>query len=682
MHTSHSMNTKNQLLLRLAVFAVGLTSLNAHSAPRSSLSSPSGLQKVQVSLASNGALHACVMRGDKLIVKDLTFGNTFSDGSHLREGLTIIGTKSRKGDQHYKLPVGKASQARDYYNELTLSLAESGGLYRHFQIQFRAYDDGVAFRYLFPKQAALKDFIITEELTTFEFPGNHTCWAALWDRPNNPNETDYARTRINDLNPDAWLQRPMTLQRDDGVTLCLYEADLTDYAGLYFCRVAGHDNTLRTRLVPRFATGATGAVHAATPCASPWRVIQIAATPADLIASTLVLNLNAPSSIKDTSWVVPGKMIFPWWPNFRTDRPGVPNRNTFENQKDYIDFAAENGIRYLELEPPWYETKPGVEDGKQSPDTSDPLKPLPEIRLPELIAYAHARNVGVFLWIHWSLLVHDPDQIMATYKKWGAVGIKVDFFDRSDQEMVNIYHQIARKAAEHNLMLYYHGAYNPTGMQRTWPNVLTYEGVMGNEWNKWSDRVTLQHTLTLPFTRMVTGPMDFTPGGFRNVMPKDFKVDFDLPSVMGTRSRQLAMFVVYESAAQMLCDWPGAYRGQPGLDFLKIVPTSWDETQCLDGAIGEHALVARRQGEVWYLGAMTDQQPRTVEIPLGFLKTGKAYDVQWWTDPLSGGAATDLVRSKTQCAGGADQKLTIRMAAGGGAVLVLTPAESSHRRGE
>lgn len=669
-----------QLILCLTVCAVGCVTRVYASPARPmllpmQLVSPDGKNSLRVSLAPNGELHARVMRGDKVLVKDIGFGNAFADGSQLREGLTITGTRSAKADHHYTLPVGKVSKARDHYNELIVKLAERGGRHRRFEVDLRGYDDGVAFRYIFPRQPALKDFVLTEELTFLKFPADHTCWAATWDHPNNPNETDYAKTTLNQLNPEAWIQRPLTIERKDGVTLCLYESDLTDYAGLYFRKVAGQDNTLRVRLVPRFKRGETGAVHGATPCVSPWRVIQIAATPADLIGSTLVLNLNAPSRIRDTSWIVPGKMMFPWWSNFRTDRPGVPNRNSFENQKDYIDFAAENGIRYLELEPPWYETKPGVGDGKQSPASSDPLKPLPQMRLQELIQYARARKVGVFLWIHWSLLVQNMDQIMATYKKWGAVGMKVDFFDRGDQEMARIYHEIARTAAKHKLMVFYHGAYAPTGLRRTWPNLITREGVMGNEYNKWSERITLKHTLTLPFTRMVPGPMDFTPGGFRNVFPGDFKVNFDLPEVMGTRSRQLAMYVVYDSPAQMLCDYPGAYRGQPGLDFLKIVPTSWDETRCLDGAIGEHIVVARRKGEVWYIGAMTDEKARTVDIPLDFLKAGQTYEVESWSDPVSDGAATDLVRSQADCAGGAKQRLTIRMAGAGGAALVLTPQE-------
>lgn len=665
---------KNLFLIPLLL--VSATRLSA-AAPAYVLCAPGGANRIEVSLDADGILHASVHRGEVLVVKDLTFGNALADAGSLQAGLTITDTKTRKGDKHYTLPVGKTREARDHYNELVVCLAETNGLRRRFDVEFRAYDDGVAFCYVFPKQANLKDLVINEELTTFEFPENHTCYAATWDRPNNPNETDYAKTTLNDLKPDVWIQRPLTLQREDGVAICLYEAGLTDYAGLYFRKAARKTNTLQTRLVPRFKPGETGAVHAKTPCASPWRVIQMAAKPADLIGSTLVLNLNEPCRIKDTSWIVPGKMMFPWWPNFHTDRPGVPNKNSFENQQDYIDFAAANGIRYLELEPPWYETKPGVEDGKQSPATSNPLKPLPEMRVRELIQYARSKNVGVFLWIHWSLLVHNMDEIMATYKSWGAVGMKIDFFDRGDQEIVNIYHEIAQKAAAHNLMVFYHGAYDPTGMQRTWPNVITFEGVMGNEWNKWSERVTLKHTLTIPFTRMVPGPMDFTPGGFRNVRPQDFKINFDLPEVMGTRSRQLAMYVVYDSPAQMLCDYPGAYRNQPGLDFLKIVPTRWDETCGLDGAIGEHIVVARRKGDQWYIGAMTDEQARTIEIPLNFLPKDKTYTVQSWSDPASGGLATELLQGKEECVGGADNNLTIRMASGGGAVFVLTPAKSS-----
>ena len=456
--------------------------------------------------------------------------------------------------------------------------------------------------------------------------------------------------------------------------LCLYEANLNDYAGLYFQKVPSQDNTLKSLLVPRVGKQEKGAVWASTPHRSPWRVLQIASKPQELLNSDLVLNLNEPCKIKDTSWIVPGKMLFPWWSNFHTDSPGVPSQNSFENQLGYIDFAAENGIQYLQIEPQWYYTSEGVPDGKQHPNNSDPLKPLPSMRIRELIQYARSKNVGIFLWIHWTLLVDDMDRVMDTYKDWGVAGLKVDFFNRNDQRVVNLYHTIARKAAEHQLMVYYHGAYVPAGLRRTWPNIITREGVMGNEWNKCSGRVSLDHTLTIPFTRMVTGPMDFTPGGFRNVMPEDFEVRFDLPLVMGTRSRQLAMFVVYESPLQMLCDYPGAYRGQKGLEFLQMVPTTWEQSYCLDGEIGKFIVVARKHGDCWFIGAMTDEQSRSVDIALDFLEKGKLYEIQSWNDTQSGKPMEETIFRTSQCLGGVDQKLTLRMAGGGGIVLVLKPA--------
>jgi len=300
------------------------------------------------------------------------------------------------------------------------------------------------------------------------------------------------------------------------------------------------------------------------------------------------------------------------------------------------------------------------------------------MRIRELIKYANSKDVGVFLWIHWSLLADNMDEIMKTYKSWGAVGMKVDFFDRNDQQMVNIYHQIASRAAEHELMIFYHGAYVPTGIRRTWPNLITREGVLGNEYNKWSNRVTLEHTLTIPFTRMVPGPMDFTPGGFRNVMPEDFKIT-KLPQVMGTRSRQLAMFVVYESPLQMVCDYPGAYRGQKGVDFLSAVPASWDETRTLAGKIGEYIVIARRKGNFWFIAGMTDNKSRKIELQLDFLEEGKPYTVESWNDTPSGEPATELVKSKSKCIGGNENHLSVRMSRAGGMVMVLKPDKNNDK---
>ena len=662
-----------KVLIALVISTFGFSAI-ASSIPQYAVSSPKLTHTLGLNLSSDGVLHGCILCGDRVIVKDLTFGNVFQDGGALKGSLVIDSVSSGQTDENYTVPAGKNKSIRNHYNYLIANLSEADGLKRRFAVEFRVYDDGAAFRYVFPEQPALKDFVITEELTTFVFGDNHTCWASTWNRFNNSNETEYLKTRLNALDPKRYIQRPITIQCTNGIALCLYEANLADYAGLFFQKVAEKDNTLKTVLTPRIGVGQTGAVKASTPHRSPWRVIQIAEKPADLIESDLVLNLSEPCRIKDTSWVVPGKAIFPWWPNFRTDRKGVASKNSYENQQDYIDFASENGIKYLELEPQWYETAPGVRDGKQSPENSDPLKPLKHMRIQELIKYARSKNVGVFLWIHWTLLVDNIDQVMETYKSWGAVGMKVDFFDRNDQEMVNIYHEIAQKAAKHELMVFYHGAYTPAGLRRTWPNLITREGVLGNEYNKWSKRITLEHTLTIPFTRMVPGPMDYTPGGFRNVTGEDFKRDFNLPLVMGTRCRQLAMFVVYESPLQMVCDYPGAYQGQKGLDFLAIVPASWDQSRCLAGEIGEYIVIARRKADKWYIGGMTDEKSRTIDIPLGFLKDNAPYSIESWNDTPSGKPATELFKQKLNCIGGADKKLSLRMTSGGGTVLIITPA--------
>ena len=415
------------------------------------------------------------------------------------------------------------------------------------------------------------------------------------------------------------------MQRKDGVTLSITEADLTDYAGMYLRGLPGR--ALQVVLAP--LPNASGvAVRGKTPFSSPWRVLMVGNAPGRLIESTIILNLNAPCAFDDVSWIKPGKAIFPWWPAFYCDRPGVPNALGFENQKYYIDFASENKFSYLELEPPWY----GPEDDCiEHPEKYDITKPVPDLRLPELIEYGKKAGVRLFIWAHWQNVDRQADTAFPLYKSWGAAGVKIDFMNRDDQEMVRWYQMILKKAAVNRLMVLFHGAYKPTGTQRTYPNLVTLEGVLGNEQNKVIDWVTPEHTVTIPFTRMLAGPMDFTPGGFRNVTAGEFAPNMPRPRVMGTRCHQLAMFVVYESPLTMVCDDPAAYRGQPGLSFLQQVPTSWDETRVINGKIGQYITIARRSGTDWYLGAMTNWTSRKIRIPLAFLGRGQ-YEADIYQD--------------------------------------------------
>lgn len=660
-------------LLLCAVLMSGCATLD-RVAPE--LESPHGTHRVEFSLTPDQSIQARVLRKGQIIVEAIDFGFDLKGAPNIGSGLRIIDVRKRHIDETYPIVLGRSTEGRNHCKELILGLKEIAGPEREFELQVRAYEEGVAFRYAFTEVTDTAPIQIIEERSRIQFPADHEAWVSTWGWPHNSNEREFWKTRISQVDPKQWLQTPVTIERDDGVAVSLYQAALADYAGMYFRKVQGEALAFQTRLVPPPGGKIKVTTEIRRPQVTPWRVIHIADKALALLDSEFVLNLNPPSRIEDSSWIQSGKMTFPWWAEFDSGIEGVAPGNTFETGKAFIDFAAAHGIKYHVVEPHWYQTSGTNKDGGQGPENSDPLKPLDDIRIHDLIEYANGKGVGIFLWIHKSLLEENPDAIMRTYKSWGAVGMKVDFFDRLDQETVELYHSLAEKAAEHELMLFYHGAYTPTGIRRTWPNLVTREAVMGNEYNKWSDRVTLEQGVTIPFTRMVPGPMDYTPGGFRNVMPEDFAQNRARPMVMGTRSRELAKFVVYDSPIQMVCDAPGTYIGQPGVDFLALVPTTWEATLPLQGEIGEHILMARRKGDNWYLGAMTGEEARSFSIPLDFLEAGQSYRYTRWSDDPEG-PATALIKTTGLCRGGPSEILKVRTTRGGGAVLLLQPLENN-----
>jgi alpha-glucosidase len=286
--------------------------------------------------------------------------------------------------------------------------------------------------------------------------------------------------------------------------------------------------------------------------------------------------------------------------------------------------------------------------------------------MPALVAYAAKRRVGLWLWVQWSLLDRQMDEALAQYQKWGIKGIKVDFMDRNDQQMVDYYHRLMRKAAERQIMVDMHGAYPPAGLNRTYPNYLTQEGVMGAEYNKWSRRVTATHNVSLAFTRMLLGPLDYTPGGFRNKTPATFEVVNSPPNVQTTRGHGLGMFVVFESPFQMVADSPDVYENAAGFDFIKLVPTTWDETRFVAGDIDQYVVVARRKGKDWYVGAMGNEQAHRVKVSLGFLGEGK-FKAKVWQD---GDSPTDV--KVTEQAVGSGDSLELSLAPSGGAAVRIT----------
>ena len=422
---------------------------------------------------------------------------------------------------------------------------------------------------------------------------------------------------------------------------------------------ASSDTSLVTRLAPR--KDGPGLVRASAPCKSPWRVLLLGEKAGDLIESDMVLNLNEPNVLGDASWVVPGKCAWDhWWSaEVKMDTP---------TQKEYIQFAADMGFPYQLVDWQWY--------GAFNTPTADITKVNPNVDMPELLRFAKERNVRLFVWLHSNdvnrfLTEGQLDDVFTLYNKWGLAGVKIDFMDRDDQEMVNWYHTIIKLAAKHKLMVDFHGAYKPTGTMRTYPNQITREGVMGEEYDKSSNRVTPEHDCTLPFTRMLAGPMDYTPGGFLN-RSRDRWRQTTPTQVQGTRCHELAKFVIFDSPLTVLCDHPDNYRNQPGLEFLKVVPTVWDDTRIIDGFPGEFILDARRSGKEWFLGGMTNWDSRTVEIPLKFLPEGR-YTAHIFQDAPDADTEAEHLTATTKTVTN-KETLKVRMASGGGIAIHFTPA--------
>jgi alpha-glucosidase len=632
--------------------------------PAERLTSPDGRLEIAFTLGAEGRpLYSVAFEG-RPIVADSALGLTLRGAPPLSSGFRLIAARRESQDTPFALVAGKKREARDRCEELTVELEQAGG--RRLDLVFRAYDDGAALRYVVPRQAAIGDIEIASEDTQFRFLADHRAWVLELASFTTSNEREFVPAPLSSIKPESIVGPPLTVELGGGLTVALAEARLVDYSGLHFARLEGGDQSRRPVLVTKLAPLPSRpdiCVRGATPLASPWRVLMIGETPGALIESTLLYALSEPSRIADTSWIQPGKVAWDWW-----NGPAVPNAGFEVGMNDatfrhFIDFAAEMGLEYVLIDAGWY--------GSHRDPSADITRSIPGIDIPGLVTYGRERKVGILLWLNWENLTNQMDLAFPTYQQWGVKGVKVDYMDRKDQEIVGFYHRVLRNAARHRLAVDFHGAYAGTGEERTWPNLLTREGVMGLEYVKWSDRVTPRHDVTLPFTRMLLGGMDFTPGGFRNVTFEEFAPRFLAPVVMGTRAHQLAMYVVYESPLQMLVDYPDAYRGQPGTDFLKVVPATWDETRVLAGEIGAYVVIARRRGSDWFIGAMTDD-PRALEVPLGKLGPGP-FEATLYTDAVqSGETPTALEVSHRALAAG--QRLALTLARGGGAAAHLKPS--------
>jgi alpha-glucosidase len=383
---------------------------------------------------------------------------------------------------------------------------------------------------------------------------------------------------------------------------------------------------------------------------------MVADDPGRFVESNLVYDLNPPSHLEDTSWIHPGKASWNWWVN-DVDKDGKPAYTT-ENMKYYVDFAARSGFPYMMLDAGWAVDR-------------DITKLNGKVDVPELVRYAATKNVKVWIWLYSESVMKQMRDAFPLFEKWGVAGVKIDFVNRDDLEGIQFYYDVAREAAQHRLMVDFHGTRTPWGLERTYPNVMSYEGVLGMENSKMGRRDSPVDRSVFPFTRLLAGPMDYTPGGFNNATEDGFVARNTSPMVMGTRAQQLALYVIYQTPIQMVSDSPQAYVGQPAFQFIKDVPVSWDATRVLNGRPGEFATIARRHGNEWYLGSMTNWTPRTMSVLLNFLDSG-AYTAELYEDAAEAATEPEHVRVRKQTVH-SGQTLTLYLAPGGGCAIRFIP---------
>ncbi len=557
----------------------------------------------------------------------------------------------------------KKAVIADNFNEITLTFENN------FDLIFRVYDDGVAYRFQTAFDGSID--VLNEEIL-FQFGADYNVYFATEESFFTHQERLYEYLPLTQITRYKMCYPPALVEIREGPKVAITEADLEDYAGLYlrgtgrtslrgiFPAAALEERQTRDRDV-RIVKRDDHIARTAGRRSFPWRVLIIAEKDADLLANQLVYKLAKPLQLRDTDWIKPGKVAWDWWNAnniYGVDFESGVNTQTY---KYYLDFASANGIEYVILDEGWYVL-------------GDLFNINPDIDIEEIIRYGKEKDVGIILWVVWKTLDDQLNEALDQFEKWGVKGIKVDFMQRDDQWMVNYYHKIAKEAAKRHLIVDFHGAYKPTGLRRAYPNVLTREGVLGLEHNKWSKNVTPEHNLTIAFIRMLAGPMDYTPGAMINAQEKNFQVVFTRPMSMGTRCHQLAMYVVYESPLQMLADSPSHYlREKECLEFLSQVPSVWDETHVLDARVADYILVARKSGEEWYLGAMTDGTARKLEVDLKFIPDGELEAVILRDGPNAHRYGSDYekeVRSLSK-----QDKWTIELAPGGGWAARIYPIE-------
>lgn len=637
------------------------------------VASPSGDLRVVVSVTNSGTTLS-VFAGETEVLAPSPISITIKENNESRTkvlwGMNSKQPKVRRSfvDEMIPAPVYKRFQVKDRYNQMVLTSGKQG-------LVVRAYDDGIAYRLTYKSNIP---YTVYNEQVDFTFSADYPMYASYVKRGDdgdfesqyiNSFENTYEHESITKFKSSRLLFLPVLVELPHGMKVCITEADLDNYPGMYL--VGGGDTPVLTshfapvpkttvqgghNMLQKFVTSREEYIARDANAQLPWRVIAVAGNDAELAASDIVFRLGKPLRIADTSWIKPGKVAWDWWNAWNLYgvdfRAGINN----ETYKYYIDFAAENGIEYVILDEGWAVNK-----------KADLMQVVPEIDLPELVTYADGKNVGLILWTGYWAFHRDMENVVKHYADMGIKGFKVDFMDRDDQEMVRFINEASELCACYNMLVDFHGMYKPTGAQRTWPNVINYEGVNGLEQLKWSpkgyDQVT--YDVQIPFIRQFAGPMDYTQGAMRNAIKKNYNPVNSEPMSQGTRCRQLATYVIFDSPLNMLCDNPSNYRREPECTaFIARIPTVWDETLGLDGKVGEYITMARRSGDEWYVGGLTNWDKRDIVVDLSFLEEG-FYEIELFKDGINADrAACDYKRVVMPVP--EDRQLKVTLFPGGG----------------
>lgn len=627
--------------------------------------------KIKVSITADKQLIWSIdYNGERILTPSAIQMNI--EGLKIQPGINpvVINAKVDKinAEQIAVVPV-KQKTIRDQYTQLTLICKGD------YNIIFRVYNNGAAYRF----ETVLKQSPIIVNSETVELNLIDGC-KAYWPREKNQEYITHCEAIFDELKLESLTKEmkgylPIYLSTPKGTKIVIMESDLSDYPNLFL--TGNRNNTLSGEFPPVVLKSAlkegtdrdevllekaSYIAETEGTRAFSWRVLMINEDDKAVIENNLVYQLASPSVTQDTEWIKPGKISWDWWSTlnvYGVDFKAGVNTDTY---KYFIDFASKYGIEYILLDEGW------------SAGTWNIKEAIPELNIPELVRYGKERNVGLVLWTLWNPLDKDLEGILDIYEKWGIKGIKVDFMQRSDQYMVNFYERVGKAAMDRKLLVDFHGSFKPSGLQKRYPNVMTFEGVLGLEHDKDSRDINPVHDLILPFTRMVAGPMDYTPGAVNNATAEDFYINFVHPISLGTRAHQAALYVVYESSLQMLADSPSNYYKAPEFaSFISRIPTTWDDTKAITAKIGEQLVIARKNGKNWYLAGLTDWNARSIEVKLNFLEADK-YKMEVFKDGVNADVYASDFRTEEVIVSKGDS-INVTMAKGGGWAAILTPVE-------